>query len=582
MSTAQSVVHSVEQGKASQVIRMAVVGVVVLGIMLIFLLARFRGFNHIEAMDSAQVARQVEAGKGFTTKFIRPLALWQLEKFTGAPVNLGKTDLPDTANAPLPVLLNVLPIKLAGNEMKFPQGVYFPAEERWIAAFSMVFFLAAVAVFFFLARRLFDERLALLGSGLVLVCDLFWEFSVSGLPQNTLLLLFMGALYALERAAEENQAGQLATKWFVVAGGLFGLMELCHGLAIWPFLGLLAFSAAYFKPRGLSTGILALVFLAVITPWLIRNYNVCGNILGIANYSIYDGVKGTPGVLMRSNSLDYVNDVTPMWWRPKIQASILAQFGGLYGLLGATLVAPVFFVALLHPFKRRETAHFRWLILSMWLAAVLGMAIYGLAPAPGAGAIDPLSANQLHVLFIPPMIAFGLAYVLILVSRLEFSSVPLLRLGFMVLLFLVSAFPLITSLLPSVAAPVRFPPYFPPITNAAAKWVGENELIVSDQPWAVAWYGNRKSVWMPIKIADFVTLVDYPPTGTVVAGLFVSPLTGHLKLFPEILRGDYREWTGVILRQPPASFPFREIQSLPPDGEFAFFSDRKRWETAPK
>ena len=46
MDTAQSIVHSVEQGKASRVIRGAVIGVGIVAVALILLLARFRGFYH--------------------------------------------------------------------------------------------------------------------------------------------------------------------------------------------------------------------------------------------------------------------------------------------------------------------------------------------------------------------------------------------------------------------------------------------------------------------------------------------------------------------------------------------------------
>ncbi len=582
MESAQSFVHSVEQGKAARVIRIAVVVFVLLSIALLLLLARFRGFNHMEAMDQAQVARQIANGKGWTTKFIRPLALAQMEGHLGVRPNLAKGDLPDTFNPPLPSLLNALPIKLSGNEMLFAAGTYVPVEERWIAAFAMLTFFGSVWVFFILARRIFDQRLALIGSGLLLVCDLFWQFTVSGLPQMLLLLAFMGALYAMARAIEDNLAGKLATPWFALLGGLFGVMALCHSLACWPFLGFLIFATVYFRPRGLSVGVMMLVFAVVVAPWLIRNFQVSGSILGTGQYWIYDQVRGGASILFRSNSLEWVNEVTPMWWRPKVQAGLLAQFGGVFSLLGGSLVAPLFFIALLHPFKRAETAHLRWAILAMWLVAVFGMALYGLPPSGGGAGIDALSANSLHVLFIPPMTAFGLAFLLIMVSRLEFSSVPLLRLGFLVGLFVFSAFGLITSLLPSTQSPIRFPPYYPPVENQVGKWSDEQEILVSDQPWAVAWYGNRKTLWLPFKLTDFVQMVDYRTLGAPISGLLISPTTGHLRTFPDIIRGEYKDWFPVIFRSPPPTFPMREFVPLPPDGEFVFFSDRKRWEAAPK
>ena len=37
----------------------------------------FRGLNSPQAMDQAQIAREIASGNGFTTKFIRPVAYEQ-------------------------------------------------------------------------------------------------------------------------------------------------------------------------------------------------------------------------------------------------------------------------------------------------------------------------------------------------------------------------------------------------------------------------------------------------------------------------------------------------------------------------
>ena len=37
----------------------------------------FRGLNSPQAMDQAQIAREIARGNGFTTKFIRPIAYEQ-------------------------------------------------------------------------------------------------------------------------------------------------------------------------------------------------------------------------------------------------------------------------------------------------------------------------------------------------------------------------------------------------------------------------------------------------------------------------------------------------------------------------
>ena len=46
-------------------------------------LCEFNGLRTMEAMDFAQQGRQLAQGKGFTTLFVRPLALWQLRAKDG-------------------------------------------------------------------------------------------------------------------------------------------------------------------------------------------------------------------------------------------------------------------------------------------------------------------------------------------------------------------------------------------------------------------------------------------------------------------------------------------------------------------
>lgn len=56
----------------------------------VYHLTEFKNLNAPEAMDAAQVGRNVAEGKGFTTQFIRPAAVFLLEKHAakkGLPPN---------------------------------------------------------------------------------------------------------------------------------------------------------------------------------------------------------------------------------------------------------------------------------------------------------------------------------------------------------------------------------------------------------------------------------------------------------------------------------------------------------------
>src|SRR5438105_4554889 len=87
-----------------------------------------------------------------------------------------------------------------------------------VAALAMMFFFLSVGVNFTTAKRLFDRRLALFGMGLILVADTFWGFSISGLPQMLMLLIFSITTYTLVRAVQAREEGKNPMLWLVLTG----------------------------------------------------------------------------------------------------------------------------------------------------------------------------------------------------------------------------------------------------------------------------------------------------------------------------------------------------------------------------
>ena len=125
----------------------------------------FRGLSHEKAIEQAQIAREIERGNGFSTKVIRPAALWQLEQ-KGRDFPLERT--PDTYHAPLPPFINAWVFKgtdamnrlfrSASGPMQFfsrfvydetmtKKGIVY-AYDKIIAFTQLVFFLLAVLVTF--------------------------------------------------------------------------------------------------------------------------------------------------------------------------------------------------------------------------------------------------------------------------------------------------------------------------------------------------------------------------------------------------------------------------------------------------
>jgi len=247
-------------------------------------------------------------------------------------------------------------------------------------------------------------------------------------------------------------------------------------------------------------------------------------------------------------------------------------------LLGKSLLAPVFFVGLLHLFKRPETSVFRWFILSMWVSGVFGMAVFGMPETA-----TQVKANDLHILFVPLMVFYGLALVLVMWTRLDIN-VRLIRIAFLALLIVVSALPFINQLTIFFGPrkmPVWWPPYYPGSISILSKWTRENEIITSDMPWAVAWYADRQSLWLPMTVRDWLELNDYNQLQGRNVGLYLTPVTGNKEFISEIMKGEYKEWAPFIMRNVNTKdFPLKAVTPMAVDGESVYYSDRKRWESS--
>jgi len=192
-----------------------------------------------------------------------------------------------------------------------------------------------------------------------------------------------------------------------------------------------------------------------------------------------------------------------------------------------------------------------------------------------------VSSNQMHVIFLPLFILFGLAFLLVLWSRWELGH-PLLRGIFLAAIVFLCSIPMLSTLFFSSRGAIQWPPYIPPFIAILGEWYGEKDIIASDMPWAVAWYAQRKSVLLPESVRAFNRLNDYRVLGEPINGLYLTPLTGNLRLFSDIYKGAYKEWALLITRPPRVDgFALPFYTALPIEGECIIFSDRDRW-SAPR
>lgn len=469
-------------------------------------------------MDQAQIGRQVAKGHGITTKFIRPVAIQQLEE---SNKQVDMYHFYDTTHSPLNVLIYAGVIKAFGGDdpekfaMTKNQNVY--ELDRIIAGTCALFFIIAIGINYILISNMFDTRIASLVAVLMLVSEHFWSFSQSGLPQMLMLTIFSGACYLIWKGIQKQEAGLSPIVPVILSGFMFGLLALAHWMTLWIFLGYILFCVSYFKPRGLSAIFVTLTVLIFIAAPLIFNAKNSDGLLGTAYYYI----NGQTGIMQDFNfrqlSLPGMN-VRELLTR--VLKTTLLQLNEIHTHIGGFFMATGFFLALLHPFKRNSIAVFRWSILLMWMFVALGMSVYGLSN-------DPLDPNQMHILFMPMMSAYALALISILWARIPISQQSgLLSLTPFIIIVLVTATPMIISLQNEFKSRIKTVPGYSPYTHNQlfTKYVNDTEIVFTDQPWAVAWYADRTAIWLPTDTKGLVEIETIAEKSrSNIVGIFMTP-----------------------------------------------------------
>lgn len=604
---AQKLVHSLEQGKGRWWVWLIVslLGTAALFMVHIWInpLNRqggqapfFRGLTDARGMEQAVIARELAKGNGFQTKVIAPAAIDLMEKKKGQnsfnevikyDADAGFSTVPDYHHAPLWPWLNSLAFRFVEglndslkwrtddngrpNYWKLRKTELIHPADRLIVTNAAILMILGIIVNYFTGTLVFDKRLSLFAAGLCLLCEHFWEICFTGQPQMLLFFLFSVVMHCFVRAILAKQEGKMSLVWNSIAGLFLGLMTLTHMISLWVVLGALIWVAFAFRPRFAEPVIILALVLACCVPWLVRNYKVCGDFQGTAGLVDQYQIRGTESQIMRQLG-NFDAAIEPLHRRGKMQSQIEMQAGSFIQHAGGIIAAPIFFLALLHIFKRKEAASFRWGVFWMWLFALMGMAFLGL---------DGTSQHpsDIHLIFIPFMTFYGLGMIMMMWSRLELE-IRLLNIMLALIPFTISAMPMVRAFTDPPRQPVVFPPYYPNVISGLSEWFDQRDIICTDMPWATAWYADRNSLWLPQTITDFNELNDYRFNGHIT-GLFLSPESGYRGLLNEIAgeTSEYREWSQFIMRVPRANanFPLKAALPLPPKSQYILFADRDRW-----
>lgn len=565
----QETLRDIDSGNLARFLKVGMLTVAIIGVTLLYFMVQFKGLCNESAMDQAQIARSLISKEGFTTRYIRPLAIRVLTDLH-KPTDVAR--FPEFYNAPLMPLLDaavLLPVK---NRLQMAATDTLSIGDRMLAGLGIFLLFIGVFVWYRVALLIFDQTLALMAAGLLLVTDLLWQYALSGLPQLLLIILFglvtycaIKAKMADQKEGVENISAGISLLWLGGSALGLGLMSLAHGVTAFLLPGYLAFILFGFYSRIRSFLITVFIYFLTISPWLIHNIQVCHNPFGLTSYLALAGGGVSESEVMRGVNTGLALGAG---LAAKFKNSFIDQGSHLWEYLGLNLVAVFFIPSVLHSFRSPVASFWRWIVLMMWFSMAFGMALFGVKGA--------ISGNQLHILFLPIFIIYGLAFLLMLWNRLTIGP-AVFRMIFLNAVFLISGAPMILTLLAGQQARIQWPPYVPPFIAVLGKWFQPQEILSSDMPWAVAWYANRKCVLLPETVHAFNEISDYGTLGSPIVGLYLTPISGHEE-FVDLVKGEYKEWGPVIMRTVSLNdFLLKSFTPLPIDGECILYADSERW-----
>ena len=327
----------------------------------------------------------------------------------------------------------------------------------------------------------------------------------------------------------------------------------------------------------------AAAFAIVLAPWIVRNQVVSGTPLGTAGFAVVEGTLAFPGFqLERSVHPDLTH---AFWMTPyllKLGANVQKILQDGLPRLGGSWVSMLFLAGLLLGFRNLAIRRMRYFV-------VMCLGLFVVVQALGQTALTKetpeVNSENLLVLLTPMVFIYGVSFFMTMLNQMNLPVLPV-RYPIILVFAGLSCLPMIFALWSSRVNPVVYPPYFPPDIQKTAGWMKENELMMSDTPWAVAWYGRRQCVWLTMNAEDdFFAINDYLKP---VQALYLTPEMMDGKFLSDWIRGGERSWGKFVLQaitqsQIPSGFPLRHV----PVGSAAiesglFLTDQDRWKFAPE
>jgi hypothetical protein len=566
-----------------------------IGFILLALWFNLRGnhsFSSQEAMESAQLGRHLAAWKGYTTYSIRPLTLGLLQRADpGRASEVLLRPVPDLSIAPaypflLACLMKVLPFNFAADRSH--RWSYQP--ELMIVAFNELLFFAAVLILFRVARRLFDSQVAWVSAIIFAGSETYWKFSLSGLSTIWLLLIFLLVVWCLaaleERENREIPPALAASLALAAATGLLvGMGGLSRYSFAWIMVPVLLFLRVFLKRRWRKLSLLAaLSFLLVMAPWIARNLALSHTPFGTAGYAILENTRPFEEDRVQRSFAPFSAGLDLLRPRDLVNKFLVNEGKILRSdlpRLGSNWVWSFFLCGLLLPFRQRALRR-----LSAFLVSTLALVavVQALGQTHLSVESPDINSENLLVLLAPLVLMFGTGFFFTVLQQMDLPN-PRLRAFGAGLFALLMCAPLLLDLA-SPPDPSVISPYAPTRIQRTAAMMQPDELMMSDIPWAVAWYGERPCSWLTLDDAGTFEQVNKLKA---VHAIYLTERTTDRPLLSQLIYNP-QDWGRFLLLSLPKSespqgavppgFPLTKAPANYVPAQM-FISDTVRWKAVP-
>lgn len=427
----------------------------------------FPGLVNGDALDFAQLGRNMSSGRGFITYVLRPLTLVQ---------GVGPLRQPDTLHGPLFPFFQALGIGALG------------AKDAVAAGVSGLFYLLTIPVLYLLGTRLFNRTVGVVAALIFATSSMMLEYAISGLPITLYVFLTTALMLVLHRLAgrSEEQAASgprpLPKGQLVLAGVLTAALYLTDPIFFW--LVPVIFGAVLWVggDRRVQAALwFALPLCVMMLPWMARNAALTGNaVFGHRGYELWMYTDLYPDTLAyRMTRAELIPGAGLLQAIiKKVFLNVNLAIAGLPQVHGSWLLA-FFLPGLFFRFTDTAANRVRSVLLLSFGALLFGTLLFTIN-------------LPLFVAVVPGLLVFAVAYLLHLFQQAQLPrrSVALVT----ALLAVVLVYPLFADL-----ALVGRPAHMNEVTSAKglALLTKPGEVSLSDQPALAAWYGDRPSLLIP-------------------------------------------------------------------------------------